>query len=125
MCSDQFCDLCDALLLPCEIERNPRYAQDLCDNCADEIFEANPSGHASFYEANNAAQRIVQQSLTNPNAAWALVAVGMAGLHMGDREGYYFPDGSAIVFTESRLPVEHRGYYVDCDQVNRRTEVMP
>lgn len=72
----------------------------------------------SLYEAHNTAQRIVALSLTDPNASWAIVAVGLDGLRMTDRDGYYFPDGSAIVFTASG-PVEYIGYYVDCRDVNR------
>lgn len=35
------CNVCDACLLPGELEANPRFGQDLCHFCAGEYAEAN------------------------------------------------------------------------------------
>lgn len=37
----EFCDMCDAFLLPGEEAANPRFGQDLCHHCAGELAEAN------------------------------------------------------------------------------------
>lgn len=37
-----FCDICDALLTESEHESNPRFGQQVCDRCTNEIRSANP-----------------------------------------------------------------------------------
>jgi hypothetical protein len=60
----------------------------------------------SFYTPTNTAQRIVKQSLTDPNADWPSVCAAR-GAAVDQRGVYHFPDGSAVAFTASRLPVEY------------------
>lgn len=45
--TDDWCDVCAALLTQSEKDSNPRYGQCLCDHCNAEYADANPGTEAN------------------------------------------------------------------------------